>query len=298
MTVDLLSELSAAQAFVLGSTLAVAGVAKIRIGAEPRQVARLAISSVLARVGTAPRYQARAWQALGALELLLAGLLLTGRFLTAARPVALCVFGAGTCYVLWALRNAPDSSCGCFSAHSRITIFTVCRCCVLLASSIFALQARVAWWSALGHTGLAAGAICAELAVLLALSASDLRKVTRLGRARARHFRLGVRALFCHLTADRYLRTKACPAIGLEGVLDRLGRPTDRWRDQCFYFVAYEPARSDQGPTLVAAFHLPGSPYFRRLVSIDHATAQTTVLFDTADVGERPALLQINVGAT
>jgi len=287
MSAGPLAQLGAGQALVLGSPLLLSGLAKIRIGTQPPRVTRLAVSPLLGRLGLAPSYQARAWQTLGAIELLLAGLFLTSHFLATAGIAAMCVFGTGLCYLLWALRHTPDRPCGCLSAKGRITRYTVCRCCVLLASSIFVLRAGVAWWSALGYSRLVGGVISAELAVLVALSAGELRNAIRIGRRRTRHFGLGVRGLLCSLTADRYLRTKACPAIGLDGVLPSSGRPTDRWRDGCFYFVAYEPTSRERGHTLVAVFHLPGSPYLRRLVAIDHAIPQTTVLFDTADAGER-----------
>lgn len=285
-------QLATIQAFVLACVLSLAGLAKVRIGQEPNNVRNLAIGTVLQRIGLSNNYHARLWQLVGIAESILALLLFSGRSLGPARIACACLFATGFIYVLWALRRAPGRPCGCFSATSQVTGIGVARCALLLASSIAALWGTGAWWSAISRNPPIALAACFEAAVVAALSSKELRDTARRLRRWIRPVEFGARGMLCGLIADRYLRRKLARSMSLQELLPASKRPTDKWREGCFYLVAYDPVEEAHSRVVVAAFHLAGPPYLRRLVSVDCPTDSTTVLLDARNINDADVQLE------
>src|SRR4051794_8350980 len=116
--------------------------------------------SVLARVLPAlvpPR-------AIAAVELLVGALVLAGIATPIPAALAALLLAGAAAVSVWGMRNAPESSCGCFGRRSeKVSARTVVRAGLLAALALIAVAGGDPWWSALSDplalvVGLAAGA--------------------------------------------------------------------------------------------------------------------------------------------
>lgn len=272
------------QPLFVGGTLAWSGGVKCLGRSAARAAGRSALPSLVGE-----RRATAAYRLTGALELVLAAVLL----LPPAHPaeaVAAAVLATGFLgYLAYARVTAPDSSCGCMSARrTPVTWRAFARAGLLLLAAVTATQAHRWWGGGLttrpwAATGLVAGEVAALVALSPEADGAWLMPLRRL-RIRLRHpladrsFEMPIESSIHQLhRSPVYRRIGALLRSGLRETWD-----VDDVRMLC-YTAEYE------GRPTTAVFAVPLRHYRPEDVRgalVDESTQETLLVLDGPGVPE------------
>ena len=237
------------QSVIVGAIAGAAAVTKIADRDPERTVARTALARLIAD----RRASLWTWYALAGLELL-AGVLacsrIAGRW--SAAPVGILMVGA-LLYGSWAVRAAPDKSCGCLGRMSsaKVTRFTVARTGVFLAMAALGTTSSANWDGIVAHGGLlvgVAGLTEFTLAVSLFPEVRD-------------HFRR--RTEPCETRQEPLAQTLARLRAGSlwAAVAQHLEatEPADHWRQACWRYLAFAATFEESPAIAVFAVRIGGT---------------------------------------
>lgn len=280
---DLISrEFASVQAPVLGGVLLTSAVLKFRRHADGSTAAQTALALLVGK-----DHARAAWLFIGFVEAMVAVslFLLPGDRLPLVAAAGLML--SADVYVIWALRKAPTSSCGCFSSDTTVSKRALLRTSCFLAAALLGAAYAHPWTSA---TPLTWPVLAAELVIIAWLSDEIRRPIRAVAQIVELRLAYGIvwrnRAgqILSHLQASEVWRSLR-PYLQSD-------RPNDTWREGCWRFVSF-PAFCG-GKTATAVFALPLLPRVATLRA--SVVAETTTDPGYRDVANDVAE-QISVGA-
>jgi Methylamine utilisation protein MauE len=249
---SVLGDIAAAQGFVVGVVLMVAGATKVLSSAT------VAHRTLLARWVRDRRRLARWWRLSGAVEALVGSLvlLLPGSRWPATSAAILLLLASA--YALGSKRWAPGSPCGCFGRFSQapVSLATIVRALTLVGMSLAAALESNAWTRSLGRPWVPM-VVVTEMAGLTALS-PEIRRALEVRRRR--RALVGADCSRLEQSLDRTLaRLRSSDAWWQLRPYVRAEDVSDYWRDRCWDFVTFPAEHSEKPATAVFAVHVTAS---------------------------------------
>jgi hypothetical protein len=249
---SLLTRLADAQALVLGIIFAWAGIWKV-VFPQARQLAR---KSALAKVLPTPDMAQAAHIAVGAIEIIVAALLLAPPQRWWAARIATALAVGFLAYIALAWKVAPETSCACMGGRpTPLSRRALARAGAILLLTILAWPANAYWGAALLGAPWLALVIVAELLALWALSpefgslgVTLQRRFVRAARLRLNPSCAGIALDWAHVE-NELRRTSQFNAFA-RYIVD----PADQWREECAGFIAYNAVYRDQPATAIFTF--------------------------------------------
>jgi len=256
MGVQVMTErLAALQALVVGLLFAWAGLWK---ACFPRARA-LAAQSALATLLSGRRRAQAAHLAVGVGELAIAALLLLppARWWAMRLATAFALGFLGYLGLAW--RVAPDKPCACLGGRAtRVSRRSLARAGAVLLLTLLGWPARAFWGAALVSAPWTALVVALELGGLWLLSPEFGWTGARVERRVVRALRLRLNptcrgAAFDWVQMERRVRRTALFRELVER-RSHLGARTDRWREGCSGYIAYEARYQGRPATAVITF--------------------------------------------
>jgi hypothetical protein len=221
-----------------------------------------------------PSLRRSAWYSLALLETAIAAVLVTV-VESPPRIAAVSLFITMSVFGLLALQVAPESTCGCFGADTRVSWRTVGRSGLLaLIAGSTLLRSDL---SLRGGAASVGALLVAEVVALLWLSLPTGIRTS------IRHLRYRLRTPPCltsneplGVTVDRLRASRAWETLTAYVADAAAPHLLDHWREGCWRFLAFA-ATGDEQAQVVFAVHLPPGrvSYSGALVLADGTTAAT-----------------------
>jgi hypothetical protein len=216
-----------------------------------------------------------AWFGIAILEAGLAALLLMGSWGPAVGAAGLLVAAAFTGYVLWLLKAARHSSCGCFGTLSAVTWKSLARA-ILFTAMFVTFEAATARGSPHSSAALIVLVLSCEIAIILLLS-DEIRpwlRRARLAWARVAH------SLGAATTAVDAVREAVEDQTFWRNVVELSCEPSfaSGWRDGRWYVLEYSGRWLGEDVLIVASEYLGAYPPWVRVVVAREEGEQFSVL--------------------
>jgi hypothetical protein len=273
------------QGVTVGSSLVVAGLSKLTTASDGTQTV---LHRLWNEVRRAPRLRglsgqfAAVWRTVAAFEVALGLSTFLPQTHQAAEAAAALMLGFALAVLLWGLRYAPDSSCGCFGASGSLSLWVLGRTLWLLGAAVVATAAggsgvpsltspdRYVGWALLNLVILAAGSSAVRAFVRRQAAAAYASAVVPVGpRARV-------------VALAQLQSTPYWSGLREDGIA-RAEHPTRVWRQRGWVMMDF-PGQLDGGEIQIVGGVCPGyTPPWVRFAFVSSSPAAEHVLDATWD---------------
>jgi hypothetical protein len=268
---------------LVGVLLATAGIAKII--ARPADITRTGFARLLSTHlrKPSPITIRVCWMGLAAVELCLAGWLLSGSQKAAAGAVG-AVFGLlSLFYLRWVMRHERSASCGCLGTGTPVSWRTIARSCLLVLMMVGYTYGGVSTTTTYDNVTISfkITALLLAEAGIIALVSDELRVFRREVRLGLSNVVYSLRAMIASRDAPDWnpqesAWTKILARLESDGLTGE--ELVQSWRDGPWQLAEYRAWLGEAKVTVIGAEFLGMRPHWIRIFVVDESQTEPRIL--------------------